>query len=112
MPAPNYRGSSHPYSEAKVPRLIDAHLSGQFVRARCNACRITRYYRPMDIIKIIGDHHVLQIQQRFRCERCGMNGNMDVSFKMVIGEEVRGLTVRELVEIRMVKRPIWRDRKL
>ena len=37
---------------------------------------------------------------------------MEVSFKTFIGDEIKGLIVRELVEIRSVKRPLWRDKKL
>ncbi len=37
---------------------------------------------------------------------------MEVSFEMVIGDRIKGFPVRELVEIRTVKRPVWRDIKL
>jgi hypothetical protein len=37
---------------------------------------------------------------------------MQVSFETVMGSEIRNFPVRELVEIRMVKRPVWRDIKL
>ena len=112
MPAANYRGPSYPYSEAKIPRLINAHIAGQFVRVPRNTCRITRNYRPMDIIKIIGDHHVLQIQRRFRCQKCGPNDDMEVSFKTFMADEISGLPLRELFEVKMVKWPVWRDKKL
>ena len=114
MPSVEYKGGSHPYSEAKIPRLLDAHQNGQFVKVTCKWCRpqITRNYRPMDIAKLVGDRHVMELQHRFRCEKCRRNDYMEVSFEMVIGDRIKGFPVRELVEIRTVKRPVWRDIKL
>ncbi|CLP85743.1 Uncharacterised protein [Mycobacterium tuberculosis] len=37
---------------------------------------------------------------------------MEVEFKTLVGAEIKDIVLRELVEIRMVKRPVWRDRKL
>lgn len=114
MPSVEWKGSAHSYRESQIPRLTDAEERGQYVKVTCTWCspNVTRYYRPMDIYKLTGQRHVLQLQRRFRCEACGRKDYMEVSFKTVIGQEIKGLVVRELVEIRMVKRPIWRDRKL
>jgi len=114
VPDIEWKGSAHPYRENQIPKLTDAEFLGQFVKVTCTWCtpKITRYYRPMDIYKIVGQQHILKLQRRFRCEKCGRNDYMDVTFKTVIGGEIKGLVIRELVEIRMVKRPIWRDKKL
>jgi hypothetical protein len=37
---------------------------------------------------------------------------MVVEFKTMMANEIPGLVVRELVETRWVKKPVWRDRKL
>ena len=112
MPSVHYKGHAHPYQEAQIPRLGDAHRNGQFVRIRCLRCKITRNYRPLDIIRLVGDRHVLQLQRCFRCEPCGRKDRMEVLFVTVLGHEIQGFPVRELVEIRTVKRPVWRDCKL
>jgi hypothetical protein len=91
---------------------MDAHRQGQFVRVSCRWCRITRNYRPLDLYKLIGDCHVLKLQHRFRCEKCERKGYIEVEFKMIIGSEIKGFKVRELAEIKMVKRPVWRDIEL
>ena len=112
MPSVEYKGFAHPRVEAQIPRLTDAHMLGQYVKMSCRWCKITRYYRPLDIIKLVGDVHVLKLHRRFRCEKCRQKDYMEVEFKSVMGADILGLQIRELVEIRMVKKPIWRDRKL
>lgn len=113
MPAISYRGRAHPYLENKIPTLDDADGLGQFVRAGCSRCKGVRYYRPADIRTLVGENtHILNLQERFRCEQCGSKEHMAVEFKTLLGSEIPGLVVRELVEIRWVKKPVWRDKKL
>jgi hypothetical protein len=66
----------------------------------------------MDIHQLIGEHHVLKLQRKFRCEKCSRKDYIEVEFKMLTGGEMKDIVLRELVEIRMVKRAIWRDKKL
>jgi hypothetical protein len=112
MPSVIYKGHAHPYRENQIPRLSDAHRSGQYVRVVCTRCRLRRNFRPLDIMKLLEDRHVLALQRSFRCEKCGRKDAMEVSFETVMGSEISNFAVRELVEIRMVKRPVWRDIKL
>ena len=113
MPALNYRGRAHPYLEAKIPTLEDADNLGQFVRVGCLRCKTIRFYRPNDIRILIGRNiHVLHLHDKFRCEQCGSKEHMAVEFKTMMANEIPGLVVRELVETKWVKKPVWRDRKL
>jgi hypothetical protein len=112
MPSAAYKGHAHPYRENQIPRLSDAHRNGQFVKIVCTRCRIRRNFRPLDIIKLLGDRHVLKLQGSFRCEGCRRKDAMEAAFVSVIGSEIHDFPVRELVEIRVVKRPVWRDIKL
>lgn len=113
MPALNYCGRAHPYLEAKIPTLEDADKLGLFVRIGCLNCKSIRFYRPNDIRILIGENiHVLHLQDKFRCEQCGSKEHMAVEFKTMMANEIPGLVVRELIETRWVKKPVWRDRKL
>lgn len=113
MPAPNYRGLSHPYLEAKLPTLDHADGMGQFVRAGCARCKTIHLYRPADIKTVVGgDMHVFRLREKLRCEQCGKRDEMVVEFKTFLGNEMVGLVVRKLVEIRTVKKPIWREKRL
>lgn len=113
MPASSYRGRAHPYLEHKIPTLEDADALGQFVRAGCVRCKTIRFYRPADIRTLIGENvHILHLQDKFRCDRCATKEYMAVEFKTLLAREIPGLVVRELVEVRLVKRPIWRDIQL
>lgn len=113
MPASNYRGRAHPYLENKIPTLEDADALGQYVRAGCVRCKTIRFYRPADIKALIGENmHILRLQDKFRCDACRSKEHMAVEFKTLLAREIPGLMVRELVEVRLVKRPIWRDVQL
>jgi len=113
MPAISYRGRAHPYLENKILSLEDAHQLGQFVRAGCGHCKTVRFYRPADIRELIGQNiHILHLQGRFRCDQCGAKEYMAVEFKTLLAREIPGLLVRELIEVRLVRRPIWRDVQL
>lgn len=112
MPAPNYRGYSHPRIESRIANLSTANDMGQFVLVTCGLCRLKRHYRPSDLGKLFGDLHVFKLQGKFRCEACDRKDYIRVEFKLLSAQEARGLIIRELVEIRTIRKPIWRDVKL
>ncbi len=112
MPASNYPGRSHPYREAQIPRLSQAHDKGQFVRVKCKCCRVTRHYRPGDLIRVFGDKHVFELEHRFRCDKCGDKDSVSLSFISFAAREIPGLVIRELERIEVRHVPIWRDVKL
>jgi hypothetical protein len=113
MPAISYRGRAHPYLENKIPTLKDAEALGQYVRAGCVRCKTIRFYRPADIQRLIGENiHILHLQDKFRCDQCRTKEYMAVEFKTLLALEIPGLVVRELVEVKLVKRPVWRDVRL
>lgn len=109
MPAGYYAGRSHPYRDRKIPRLSKAHEIGQFVRVHCPICKVTRHYRPADILKLCGDVNVFQLKGQFRCDRCGDRDAVSISFVSLLAAEVPGLVVRELERIEVRHVPIWRD---
>jgi predicted nucleic-acid-binding Zn-ribbon protein len=113
VPSVIYKGHAHSARESQIPKLSNADENGQFVKVRCKACKITRHYRPRDIRKLIGhDQHVLKLKRHFRCEKCRSKDEIDVEFTSMTASEHVGLVIRELVDIKMVKKPIWRDRKI
>jgi hypothetical protein len=113
VPSVIYKGKAHPYRENQIPTLSDAESKGQFVRVRCTPCKITRYFRPTDIEKLLQENlHVLNLQRKFRCDRCGSKDHMVVEFRTLVAAEMVGLVVRELVDVKTVRRPVWRDRRM
>lgn len=96
MPSVTYKGSAHPYRENQIPKLTDADALGQYVKVTCKWCspRISRYYRPMDISRLVGNQHVLKLQHRFRCEKCGRKDHMEVEFKTLMGAEIKDIVLR------------------
>lgn len=89
--------------------LSRADQAGYFLRAQCSLCRVKRVYRPIDLVKLVGDIGMLEIERRIRCEKCREKRFMDVSFWYPTGAERAGLKIRRLVGIRTVRKAIWRD---
>ena len=110
MPAP-YRAKVSLSARRNFASLGTA-VHGQLVKVRCGLCNITRYYRPADLHKLLGDLIAIEIDHRFRCEKCGKSEYMRAEFCSGHGSELQGKTIRELVEIKMVRKLIWRDVKL
>jgi len=71
-------------------------------------CNITRHYLPGDLVKLFGDIPFWDIEGKMRCERCKRR-DFDACVTLPSAEERLKIRVRRLVDIRMVRRVIWRD---
>lgn len=101
MPEPSRR------SRRNVQTLALAHEVGQLVRVRCMTCNIRRHYLPVDLMKLVGDIPFWDVERHMRCEGCGRK-ELDVDLILPTAKERAGIRVRRLVEVRMIKRPVWR----
>ncbi|WFU10910.1 hypothetical protein QA646_08745 [Rhizobium sp. CB3090] len=99
-----------PTKLAQLPKL-SSFAGSQYVKITCTWCRITHLYEPEDLIKLFGDVPLLDIERQFRCEGCGRKDYLDARLHSPLGADAIGLTIRQLVEIRMVRRPVWKDVK-
>ena len=91
-----------------VQTLSKAHEVGQLIRVRCFNCNITRHYLPGDLAKLVGDIPFWDVDRYMRCERCKRR-DLDVDILLPSASEGLKIRVRRLVEVRMVRRVIWRD---
>jgi hypothetical protein len=87
-----------------------AHASGQLVRVSCHCRDGERYYEPADLIQIFGDVDVYRLDQAMKCERCGRR-DVDVDVRLPSAMERAKIKVRRLVEIKVTKRPVWREER-
>ena len=95
-------------SRRVVQTLSRAHDIGQLVRVRCLPCNITRHYLPEDLLKLMGDIPFWGVERHMRCERCRRR-EFDVDMLLPNAVQRMRIRVRRLVEVRMVRRVIWRD---
>lgn len=96
------------YQKGPSPWTLSKAVSGgEIVRVRCGHCNITRYYDPADLLKLVGDVWADAI--RMRCERCGKTEWIGASFELLPASERQRIRLRRLVEVRMVRKVIWRD---
>ncbi|KRB28141.1 hypothetical protein ASD99_03195 [Mesorhizobium sp. Root695] len=91
-----------------VQTLCLAHEVGQLIRVRCRHCNITRHYLPGELAKLVGDIPFWDVERHMRCERCKLR-ELDADIILPSAVERLKIRVRRLVEIRMVRRVIWRD---
>ncbi|CCV03301.1 conserved hypothetical protein [Mesorhizobium metallidurans STM 2683] len=90
-------------------RLSNAHETGQLVLVRCGLCSVKRWYQPGDLREIFGDIEAELVGHKMSCERCGKNDCIHAETQNPSARERQGIRVRRLVEIRMVRRVIWKD---
>ncbi len=84
---------------------------GFLVRLRCSCTRSNkvRYYRAEDVVEAYGDMRAMEMNGQIPCEDCGKATCADARLDLPSAMERSRITVRRLVEIKVVKRPVWRD---
>ncbi|WP_148227600.1 hypothetical protein [Fulvimarina pelagi] len=86
---------------------------GHIVRLRCNYCRTgPRFYRPEDLIVLVGDREVDRLRRRLTCEVCGRKDYVEIDSPLLTGQERQSVIVRRLVRVSTIRRPIWREELL
>ncbi|MDI6025610.1 hypothetical protein QBK99_05255 [Corticibacterium sp. UT-5YL-CI-8] len=79
-----------------------AHIS-------CGLCNLRRNYLAGDLLKMLGDVSIFDVERHMRCTQCGRKDYMTVKFDLPPpGDRVK-MKFRRLVEIKMVRKFIWRD---
>lgn len=89
--------------------LSDANTDGMLVKIKCHACSITHCYRPADLITICGDVQLDEIAGFFRCESCGRKAFLSADWLTAQGGDFRGIRLRRLVGVRLVRVYDWED---
>ena len=95
-----------------LPTMSTAVELGQFIKISCTWCRVSHCYDPADLKQLLGDVPFVNIEIHFRCSDCGKKEYMMAYIENPPARERVGTTVRRLVEIRTVRRPVWKDVKL
>ncbi|WP_246661301.1 hypothetical protein [Rhizobium sp. MHM7A] len=99
-------------NEAKKLRgwsLRDAAEAGQLLEVTCQFCRRTYRFFPRDLLQLTTNVSLDRLAGRFHCERCNRGDYMNLKVVQIWGSEIGKLTVRRLVRISTVKKPIWED---
>lgn len=89
--------------------LGQAHLAGQLVRVTCQYCHITRHFTPVDLERLLGDAPFSSVLGSMRCEKCRRCDYLVGALVIPTAEERATLRVRRLVNVRYLRRVIWRD---
>ncbi|KPH09114.1 hypothetical protein CO657_19790 [Rhizobium acidisoli] len=103
MPEMNYSKKLRGWS------LSDADEAGQLLEVTCQFCKRTYRFFPRDLLKLTPNVSLDRLAGRFRCQRCDRADYMVLRVVQIWGSEYRKLTVRRLVKINTVKKPIWED---
>ncbi len=95
-----------------APTLSSYVQGSHFVKITCEFCRLKRFYEPVDIMQLCGNISVRQITNQFRCEKCERKDYLTVDLVSPSAAERVGMSVRRLTQIRIIRKPVWKDIKL
>lgn len=83
-----------------------------YIKIDCAHCRAKRFYEPVDIQQLCRNISIRRIAQQFRCELCNKKDPLTAEMLSPSSKELVGMEVRRLVQIRIIRKPIWKDIKL
>lgn len=89
--------------------LSKAATTHQLVKVSCGHCRIVRHYLPADLLELCPDIGLEQLPGHFRCETCHLRDYIGVDYYSPIASDTAKITIRRLVKVKTIRRPVWRD---
>ena len=95
-----------------APTLRSYADGSYFVKITCEFCQLKRFYEPVDILQLCGNISVRQIANQFRCETCKRKDYLIADLISPPAADRVGMSVRRLTEIRIIRKPVWKDIKL
>ncbi len=95
-----------------APTLRHYADGSYFVKITCELCQVKRFYEPVDLLHLCGNISVRQIAKQFRCEQCNRKDYLTADLVSPPSRELVGMSVRRLTEIRIIRKPIWKDVKI
>ena len=112
MPESYRREMIHPAVETKIPKMSVFEAGGQLIKITCTWCKLSHWYFPSDLRILFGDVMFREIENRFRCQKCGKKEYLKADIHHPSAEERAGMKVRRLVAIKIVRRPVWKETPL
>jgi hypothetical protein len=95
-----------------APTLSHYGTGTYYIKIDCAHCRVKHLYDPADLIKLCGDIQVRRIARQFRCQLCKRKDYLSSELLSPTASELAGMKVRKLIEIKLIRRPVWQDLKL
>ena len=95
-----------------APTLSSYSNGSYYIKIDCALCRLKRFYEPVDLLQLCGNITIRRIAQQFRCEQCNRKDYLTAEMLSPSSNELVGMQVRRLVQIRIIRKPIWKDIKL
>lgn len=106
MPEPYWPKRKNSYTLGDAERL-----PGRLVRIRCRYCKREHYYEIADLRVLLGNIEVDDVAYSMKCSGCGKDRTLELELLSISAEDRQKTTVRRLVAIRYLRRPVWRDER-
>lgn len=90
-------------------QLSDAASMGQVIEVTCNHCHRQVYFRPDDLIPILGERYPV-FGLPMRCDRCGLNRYIRIRVRLPDQRDYGRLVLKRPAGIRTVQ--LWREEVL
>ena len=72
-------------------------------------CQITRHFDPTDLERLLGDLPFTYALGAMKCEKCWRRDYLVGALTIPTAEERNRIRVRRLVDVRHVRKVVWRD---
>lgn len=99
-----------PYRK-KVYLISQAERHARYALIWCRYCKQRRYFLLAELREAFGDVDCDSIVDRRNWHCTGCDGNGRVDLKLEDPPANGGVTVRRLVRVDTIKRPIWKDER-
>lgn len=88
--------------------LSQAEKHARYAAIWCRYCKKRRYFLLSELRQAFGDIDCDSVvdHNNWRCTKCDGNGRIDIKIE---DPPASGATVRRLVRIKMIRRPVWKD---
>lgn len=88
--------------------ISEAEKHARYAAIWCRYCKKRRYFLLSELRQAFGDIDCDSVvdHNNWRCTKCDGNGRIDIKIE---DPPASGATVRRLVGIKMIRRPVWKD---
>lgn len=104
MPEPYWPKRKGSYTLGDAERM-----PGRLVHISCRYCQREHFYELGDLRVVLGNVEVDDVVYSMSCSGCRKQRTLNLELISPSAEDRQKMTVRRLVRVQYLRRPVWRD---